>query len=358
MNKIVSTLLLSFAFISALAGQPRYELISNCGGGVFAVTKDTISFEDGHFPDWYIIDLKGNIVSSPIKAGPFGPEFNSAGFAMVGDSERYIIDTKGNVLVPKSENPFLLENGYYVTRGADGVETLRALPDGKLVCSVPKDLQIKPTSIIADGMIPVGHAEGDDWKYGFIDFNGKEVVPVKYAKVGNFSEGLASVSLDGTYFSFVDTKGRTALAGPYLELALDDLDDEEYLFPTFTEGLAAVGVGSDEYVYIDHKGNQAIDGKFLGADRFDASGMAQVCDKEEGWITIDKTGRKVTPPDENAELVKAWPEPFYPLWFVNGYSVVSNQTYDKPENCHVIDIHGRIVLKDIARADIRYYKPA
>ena len=48
--------------------------------------------------------------------------------------------------------------------------------------------------------------DDENYKYGFIDTTGREVVPCKYDYVGNFSEGLAAVKLDGKW-GFVAVSG-------------------------------------------------------------------------------------------------------------------------------------------------------
>ena len=47
-------------------------------------------------------------------------------------------------------------------------------------------------------------------KMGFMDQNGKVLIPARYYSLGNFSEGLASAKL-GEKWGFIDTNGKTVV---------------------------------------------------------------------------------------------------------------------------------------------------
>lgn len=72
------------------------------------------------------------------------------------------------------------------------------------------------SSAFHDGLMPVENAQG---KWGFIDKTGREVIPCKYAKVKEFSEGLAAVAQPtGTMgyrtvykWGFIDTAGKEVI---------------------------------------------------------------------------------------------------------------------------------------------------
>ena len=66
-------------------------------------------------------------------------------------------------------------------------------------------------------------------KYGFVDQQGKEVVPLKYDNARSFSEGLARVRLNYKW-GFIDTTGKEVVPLKYT-----------YIGP-FSEGLAEVGL--------------------------------------------------------------------------------------------------------------------
>ena len=53
--------------------------------------------------------------------------------------------------------------------------------------------------------------QNSDGKFGFVDKNGKEVIPFKYEKTGySFHEGLITVKLGGK-FGFINEKGTVVI---------------------------------------------------------------------------------------------------------------------------------------------------
>lgn len=60
-------------------------------------------------------------------------------------------------------------------------------------------------------------------KYGYIDKQGNEVIPLKYDDAYNFSNGLARVELAGKY-GYIDKQGNEVIPLKYFDL----LDSESY----------------------------------------------------------------------------------------------------------------------------------
>lgn len=67
-------------------------------------------------------------------------------------------------------------------------------------------------------------------KYGYINTKGECVIPFVFSKAMNFTEGLAAVSTDGTTWGYIDKAGKKVIEEKYLEAL------------PFSEGLAKVGV--------------------------------------------------------------------------------------------------------------------
>jgi hypothetical protein len=87
----------------------------------------------------------------------------------------------------------------------------------------------------------------EDWavvklngKYGFIDKDGKEVIPLKYEYARNFSEGLATVELNGKW-GYIDKTGTEVIPVKY-----------ENAF-NFNKGTGIVGLNG-KYGFIDKAG--------------------------------------------------------------------------------------------------------
>jgi hypothetical protein len=79
-------------------------------------------------------------------------------------------------------------------------------------------------------------------KWGFVDVNGNEIIPIKYESVTDFSEGLALV-LNGGNYGYVNKKG--ALITPMQYSSAKSFDG----------GMAWVTLGTESY-YIDHNGER------------------------------------------------------------------------------------------------------
>lgn len=133
-------------------------------------------------------------------------------------------------------------------------------------------------------------------KYGFIDKNGREVIPCMYDDASYFSDGLACVKLNGKY-GFIDRLGREVIpptydtAGNFFN-GLAPVDHNKIIdkcgrvvfsvkgmYPftrvhEFSEGLAHFSIHS-KYGFIDNTGREVIPCTFDGAHKF-AEGMACV----------------------------------------------------------------------------------
>lgn len=122
----------------------------------------------------------------------------------------------------------------------------------------------------SEGLVSLGN---QDWKYGCLDKDGKEIIPFKYMGPIIFSEGLAPVT-EGDYPKFISTyidkMGKEVLRPNY-----------DYLY-LFNEGLAQVGKRIEGnykygaiYGYIDKKGREIIPVEFETATDFN-EGLAIV----------------------------------------------------------------------------------
>lgn len=92
-------------------------------------------------------------------------------------------------------------------------------------------------------------------KWGFIDSLGREITPLKYDQVWEFSEGLAAVNIgaigcEGGKWGFIDKKGKVVIPIKYDYVGM--IDGGYDLFG-FQFGKAIVGLGKESF-YIDKKG--------------------------------------------------------------------------------------------------------
>lgn len=133
---------------------------------------------------------------------------------------------------------------------------------------------------------------GGEFRFGFLDASGQEIVPLEYDDCLSFSEGLAAVCKDGKV-GFINTDGELVIPMQY------DYDDSnfhasDYYF--FSEGLAGVCVrdetGEMKFGFIDKTGKTVVEPIYDGA-RFFSDGMAAVfeCDASgntrAGFVNTD-----------------------------------------------------------------------
>ena len=151
------------------------------------------------------------------------------GFAVVKvmekDKEKYgVIDKKGKFVIKPTydyhvytgKNPPIV-NG--VIRFNNGQKRLLVSTKGKEIFTHNGYLG----EITKEGFVIIG-ANG----YGFIDLNGKEIVPPKYQQVENFSDGMAAV-MKGNKWGFINTEGKEVIPCQYKKVELPFTDGTAYV---------------------------------------------------------------------------------------------------------------------------------
>ena|SRR5919199_3777586 len=133
---------------------------------------------------------------------------------------------------------------------------------------------------------------GNPQKWDFMDKTGKLLRLSGMIPAGNFSEGLAPVSIPQQKIGFIDRTGKVAIA-PQFDQRFDQNQG------VFSEGLAVVARG-DKWGYIDKTGKWVITPQFDHAQPF-VEGLAAVEFRRGNaypslWGYIDKTGELVIKP--------------------------------------------------------------
>ncbi len=186
------------------------------------------------------------------------------------------------------------EDVYIVSKGdKKGVVSLAGKPVTKLVYDT-----ILP---FREGMAIVGTLQRGRFKtrgkYGFINKEGRLVVPMVHYYVSSFSEGLASIDAGYLHIMYVNQQGDTAISmrGGFGE--------------DFQGGMAAVGVGDElggilikdgnpfrnRRNFIDTQGNLLIPARYDSIGEYVHYGIRTV--KRHGkYGFLDTTGREVLPP--------------------------------------------------------------
>jgi len=160
--------------------------------------------------------------------------------------------------------------------------------EGKIVIPFQFEYELP----FSEGLAQISAGTGREREIGFIDLHGAPVVPPKYYEAGNFSEGLAPVALrtDKTkpcvdcstfdwnmQWGFIDQTARISIAARFRNAR------------EFHEGLAAVQDDSGKWGFVDPSGAVVIPFSFDYATYF-SEGLAPVM-KKERWGYIDKNGQ-------------------------------------------------------------------
>ncbi len=122
-----------------------------------------------------------------------------------------------------------------------------------------------------------------NWKYGFLDYNGNEVIPFIYDMANAPSEGLIGVRCDHKW-GFISEDGTMIIPCEFSTAS------------NFSEGLSVVSIREDneyKYGFIDKQGKYIIQPKYEEAYKF-REGFAAV--KNDGkWAFIDHEMSPITP---------------------------------------------------------------
>ena len=195
-----------------------------------------------------------------------------------------------NLKVKRSQRILNMRMAFTVCFVLSAIDTVYAFDEISNGSSLKKIAEtIKGCSNIGD------FHEGRAWfckneKFGFVDKMGNMIVPAKYDDVVDFKEGRAWVANRGEddqyRCGYIDLEGKEVIPIKYKVSSVEGANKI-----SFSEGLAAVPMRTDNYDspiygYIDKMGNEVIPAKFSIAGDF-KNGIASVdLDKY-----IDKTGK-------------------------------------------------------------------
>lgn len=297
-SKIAIAIALTFAAPLALANEdcvkpkvPGYsqdEMVCLGEGVVGAYDYNNMSGQ----PSVTLLNNKGSVI---VPKGKFIDAFEfSEGLAGVVNNDYKVgyIDKTGKVIIPFKYEPAI------VGEGGEGVEVS---PFKQGLASV--------------AILKKSAYGGEDSYWGFIDKNGKTIIPFKYNAAGNFGSGMAPVAVmndsdSGYVWEYIDKTGKTAFKANY-----------DYA-GSFLDGVA-VASKNEKYGVIDTKNKVVVPFKYDYIDDF-SEGLAAVfqrgkpipnSDSIRGKFGfIDKTGKVVIPIQYDLEY---YAELFLP-YFKNG----------------------------------------
>lgn len=185
--------------------------------------------------DWYILDKKGNTIKLKYDIADATP-FNEDGIAAIIARSNY---TERRVK-------------YINTKG---VEVYIGLSRGQYNYAVPE------IGAIRDGLAKF--YDTSNKKYGYIDKQGKIVIPAQFVYADDFSEGLAIVQKDYKYY-FINPQGEQAFDKQFSNRPLP-----------FKHGYSGVKKTNKKCVYINKQGEVCSD-EYYNLTSFYPNGIALV----------------------------------------------------------------------------------
>ena len=230
-----------------------------------------------------LVDKTGKIIV-PIGKYNFLDDFYEGYAAVKNAKGKYgFIDTSGKEILPCVYDFYLGGGFQHFTEGLIRF-TLDSNKEGymdKNGNAVGKTNYYDHAWFFNEGMAAVGIEEDGTALRGFIDKTGKEVVPLKYNWVNDFSQGYAAVCMDymkdNRRWGFIDKAGKEVIPLKYFEVN------------NFSEGLAAAATkenGTVKWGYINKKGEEIVPPIYDRVNSFNEGTAAVSINEKWGYISI------------------------------------------------------------------------
>jgi hypothetical protein len=273
--------------------------------------EDMIWFRDKN-DYWGAKNAKGEILFQPKFYGPIpfydGVAINTDGhYSLVNKTGKEITTTQYSNISDFSEGLALAS--FACNEYGERCRYVYLDKTGKEVLTLPE--KYTSAGSFSDGLAVVsklvsGTGETmSDYRFGYIDKTGNEVIPCTFFNAGDFRYNRAPVESEKYKVGYINKTGQLVI--PYKYYKTGEMND--YLF---SEGLSAVFLKDPKapeymwaynYCYIDVNGKEVIPFKYNGASDF-KDGVAVVAlntDKRVNYTyetkkgLIDKTGKELTP---------------------------------------------------------------
>ncbi|MBR2526442.1 WG repeat-containing protein [bacterium] len=164
---------------------------------------------------------------------------------------------------------------------------------------------------------------------GYIDIKGNVAVPVKFKRIGMFSENLAPATINNLDWGYINKKGETVIPFKYTKAS------------PFKNGYAVV-CKDDKCGVIDKTGKVVVDIKYEHVNNELTMGLFAV--KSNGkYGFVDTNGKTVVP---------------FKYWSINAYNLFSNglaAVAISPNHWGFIDNNGKTVIP-LKYSDVRYFE--
>lgn len=180
-------------------------------------------------------------------------DFQPAGLAIVqSNGKSGLIDPAGQ---------FIVEPVYdAIQEFSEGRATVIDGEGFRVIDEQGRVLTDKAYSFIAnysDGMAVFQEPSGDEFRYGYLDLQGREAIPATFREAGDFANGKAVVKVKENEYSLIGKNGEPIAMYPYA-----------FVGP-LGDGLMAFRKEEDgKYGYIDEEGRIVIEPRYTGAMPF------------------------------------------------------------------------------------------
>lgn len=194
------------------------------------------------------INEQGEVVIPPFKAYRAGDFHGGIAPIEFNKKEISFINKKGDVVVPPSKGRCRnYTEGLFCVEGSGGIW----LMNSQCEYIVPKE-GWGLRGLFSEGLM--GYFNVAERKWGFINVEGKVVIPAQYDDIKDFGDGLAAVNIDNKW-GFVNKEGELVIPCQF-----DRAD-------SFSEGLAAVCI-NNKWGFINKEGEIVIPCLFNSAQKF------------------------------------------------------------------------------------------
>lgn len=250
-----------------------YEGVGNFVEGIAAVKRGS---------KWGFVDTKGKEVV-PCRYESEAHQYTrfSDGLAMIIINHKCgYIDKKGNEVIPcQFDAAGRFSNGLACVLRNNG--TLAVIDkEGKELFELGYDSISEHSGAYSEGLLSVATETPSGRKWGFVDKEGKLIIPCKFDRVDDYNEGLAVVGINGRC-GVIDLIGSEIVPCIY-----------QYV-DSFSEGFASVQDNSYLRGFVDRTGNLVIPCQYFSAEGF-SDGLAPI-QLNGKWGFVDKTGKEVIP---------------------------------------------------------------
>jgi hypothetical protein len=179
---------------------------------------------------------------------------------------------------------FIYAQPKYQTFDDNSKKGLMEVATGKII--LPAKYQDIDVNNFQEGLCAVK----SNYHWGYVDLQGKEVVPCKYGEANTFQDGMALVAQCDVYYNavskcrygYIDLEGKEVIPCRFVEAG------------SFGSGLAAVKQGGSQFFgYIDKTGAMILQPKYKVANQFKQS--AAVVEDTDKFGLISKRGELILP---------------------------------------------------------------